>query len=72
MRAHAVGLRDIHFQYKPITAAFDYEARLTSEGLVLVADIGGGTSDFSLVRVGPKRARHLDRKGDVLAHHAYT
>ncbi|SAL03367.1 chaperone protein [Caballeronia calidae] len=67
--AHAVGLREIHFQYEPIAAAFDYEAGLTKEGLVLVADIGGGTSDFSLVRVGPERARHLERKGDVLAHH---
>ncbi|MDR5829537.1 Hsp70 family protein [Caballeronia sp. LP006] len=67
--AHAIGLREIHFQYEPIAAAFDYEARLTQEGLVLVADIGGGTSDFSLVRVGPERARQLDRKSDVLAHH---
>ncbi|MDR5758246.1 Hsp70 family protein [Caballeronia sp. LZ035] len=67
--AHAVGLREIHFQYEPIAAAFDYEASLTQEGLVLVADIGGGTSDFSLVRVGPERARELDRKSDVLAHH---
>ena len=36
---------------------------------MLVADIGGGTSDFSLVRVGPERAKHLDRKSDVLAHY---
>lgn len=62
-------MREIHFQYEPIAAAFDYEKSLTAEGLVLVADIGGGTSDFSLVRVGPERAKHLDRKGDVLAHH---
>ena len=67
--AQAVGLTDIHFQYEPIAAAFDYEARLTKEGLVLVADIGGGTSDFSLVRVGPARARLLSRKDDVLAHY---
>ena len=67
--AHAIGLTDIHFQYEPIAAAFDYEARLTEEGLVLVADIGGGTSDFSLVRVGPARAKLLSRKDDVLAHY---
>lgn len=67
--AEAVGLTDIHFQFEPIAAAFDYEARLTGEGLVLVADIGGGTSDFSLVRVGPERARKLSRKDDVLAHY---
>jgi hypothetical chaperone protein len=67
--AHAVGLRHVEFQFEPIAAAFDYESRLDAERLVLVADIGGGTSDFSLVRVGPARARQLERKSDVLAHH---
>src|ERR1700761_362828 len=36
--ARSVGLREIHFQYEPIAAAFDYESHLTEEGLVLVAD----------------------------------
>ncbi|MDR6412042.1 Hsp70 family protein [Paraburkholderia sp. 22099] len=67
--ARSVGLREIHFQYEPIAAAFDYESHLTAEGLVLVADIGGGTSDFSLVRVGPERMKRVERKDDVLAHH---
>ncbi|MBC8748995.1 putative chaperone protein [Paraburkholderia sp. WC7.3g] len=67
--ARTVGLRDIHFQYEPIAAAFDYESHLSAEGLVLVADIGGGTSDFSLVRVGPDRTKRVERKDDVLAHH---
>lgn len=67
--ARAAGLKEIHFQYEPIAAAFDYESRLDHEALVLVADIGGGTSDFSLVRVGPERMRRLERKEDVLAHH---
>jgi hypothetical chaperone protein len=67
--AEAIGLTDIHFQFEPIAAAFDYEAGLTKEALVLVADIGGGTSDFSLVRVGPERAAKLSRKDDVLAHY---
>ncbi|MBP0594675.1 Hsp70 family protein [Paraburkholderia sp. LEh10] len=67
--ARSVGLGEIHFQYEPIAAAFDYEAHLTEEALVLVADIGGGTSDFSLVRVGPERMKRLERKDDVLAHH---
>jgi len=35
----------------------------------LIADIGGGTSDFSLVRVGPERAARLERKDDILANH---
>ena len=67
--ARSVGLKEIHFQYEPIAAAFDYESHLTEEGLVLVADIGGGTSDFSLVRVGPERVKRAERKDDVLAHH---
>lgn len=67
--ARSVGLRDIVFQYEPIAAAFDYESGLHAEQIVLVVDIGGGTSDFSLVRVGPGRAQRLDRRDDVLGHH---
>jgi hypothetical chaperone protein len=67
--AHAAGFGEVHFQYEPIAAAFDYESRQDAERLVLVADIGGGTSDFSLVRVGPQRMQRLERKDDVLAHY---
>jgi hypothetical chaperone protein len=42
---------------------------VASERLVLVADIGGGTSDFSLVRVGPARRGRPDRRDDILASH---
>jgi hypothetical chaperone protein len=65
--ARQAGLRDISFQYEPIAAAFDYESQISREELVLVVDIGGGTSDFTLIRVGPERARRTDRKGDILA-----
>lgn len=67
--ARAVGFTEVAFQYEPIAAAFDYEQQATSEQLVLVADIGGGTSDFSVVRVGPARAQALDRRSDILANH---
>jgi hypothetical chaperone protein len=67
--ARAVGFEDLRFQYEPIAAAFDHERHATREELVLVADIGGGTSDFSLVRVGPGRAARLERKDDILANH---
>ena len=66
--ARSVGFKDIGFQYEPIAAAFDYEARIDREELVLIADIGGGTSDFSLVRLGPQRAARLDRRDDILAN----
>jgi hypothetical chaperone protein len=65
--ARAAGFREIGFQYEPIAAAFDYESRIEKEELVLIADIGGGTSDFSLVRLGPDRAGRADRRDDILA-----
>ena len=67
--ARQVGFADVRFQYEPIAAAFDYERQAIREELVLVADIGGGTSDFSIVRVGPQRAGRIDRKDDILANH---
>jgi hypothetical chaperone protein len=67
--ARAVGFTELSFQFEPIAAALDYETGLSEEQLVLVADIGGGTSDFSLVRVGPQRRKRLDRSDDILANH---
>jgi hypothetical chaperone protein len=67
--ARQVGFDDLQFQYEPIAAAFDYERSVDREQVVLVADIGGGTSDFSVVRVGPQRIDLLDRKADILANH---
>jgi hypothetical chaperone protein len=67
--AASAGFREIVFQYEPIAAAFDHEQAVAREEKVLVADIGGGTSDFSLVRVGPARKGRVDRKDDILANH---
>lgn len=66
--ARAQGFRDIEFQFEPIAAALDYEQSVTREELALIADIGGGTSDFSIVRVSPERAKAADRKADILAN----
>lgn len=65
--ARSIGFIDIAFQFEPIAAALDYEQQLSSERLVLVVDIGGGTSDFSVVRLGV--AGGTDRSRDVLASH---
>ena len=65
--ALAVGFEEVSFQLEPIAAALDYERRLARESLVLVVDIGGGTSDFTVVRLGPERMGAADRSGDILA-----
>lgn len=65
--AENAGLGEVTFQYEPIAAAFDFERRVTRESLVLIVDIGGGTSDFTVVRLGPERIQDPDRSGDVLA-----
>jgi hypothetical chaperone protein len=43
---------EIHYVYEPLGAAYSYAARLTEPATILVADFGGGTSDFSVVRIG--------------------
>ncbi len=63
----AVGFEEVSFQLEPIAAALDYEQRLTQESTVLVVDLGGGTSDFTVVRLGPDRMRRADRSADILA-----
>ncbi|KAF1019489.1 MAG: Chaperone protein DnaK [Paracidovorax wautersii] len=67
--ARAAGYADdaIRFQLEPIAAAFDYERRIDRETLVLIVDIGGGTSDFTVVRLGPDRMAQADRASDILA-----
>ncbi|BCG97701.1 Hsp70 family protein [Mesorhizobium sp. 131-2-1] len=66
--ARAQGFKHIAFQFEPIAAALDYEQKVAREELALIVDMGGGTSDFSVVRVSPERARSNDRKGDILAN----
>ncbi|WP_300652458.1 Hsp70 family protein [Pseudomonas sp.] len=65
--AHKLGFKEVSFQYEPIAAAFDYESSIEREELVLIVDIGGGTSDFSLVRLSPERRSVTDRHDDILA-----
>ena len=66
--ARAQGFRHLAFQYEPIAAALQYEQGISDEDLVLVADIGGGTSDFSILRVSPRSVGKADRQGDILAN----
>jgi hypothetical chaperone protein len=66
--AREVGFDDVTFQFEPIAAALDYERQIASEEVALIADIGGGTSDFSIVRLGPQRHGKADRSADILAN----
>lgn len=61
------GFEEIAFQFEPIAAALDYERQVNGERLALIVDLGGGTSDFSVVRVSPERSGLADRSGDILA-----
>jgi hypothetical chaperone protein len=65
--ARRAGFRDVVFVPEPIAAAWHYEQTVQAEELVLIADIGGGTSDFSVVRIGPQRRGRIDRSEDILA-----
>ena len=42
---------ELHYVYEPLGAAYGYAATLTEPATILVADFGGGTTDFSIVRV---------------------
>jgi hypothetical chaperone protein len=52
-----VGWTDVVFEYEPVAAAYYYETELDHDQRVFVADFGGGTSDFSLIEVGPSHRK---------------
>ncbi|MBZ4415512.1 Hsp70 family protein [Myxococcus sp. RHSTA-1-4] len=64
--AELAGFKHIQFLIEPIAAALAYEAQLTRDELVLVADFGAGTTDLTLMRLGPSRRGNQDRRPDVV------
>jgi hypothetical chaperone protein len=56
------GITEVHFELEPVAAAYSYEVNLRKDELLLVADFGGGTTDFTLVRVGPDVRRRNSRE----------
>lgn len=66
--AKRAGFKSVEFLYEPLAAGMDFETRLTEDKTVLVVDIGGGTTDCSMVRMGPSRRTTFDRSGDFLGH----
>jgi hypothetical chaperone protein len=67
--AQRAGFRDVHFVCEPVAAAYQYDAASPQEELILVADIGGGTSDFSVVRVASATGGAGARARDILGNH---
>ena len=65
--AREAGFIEVSYQLEPIAAALDYERRISAPARVLVVDIGGGTSDFSLLTLNPQRNAVADRASDVQA-----
>lgn len=63
-----IGFTDIEFLFEPLAAGFDFETRLTENKTVLVVDVGGGTTDCSMVLMGPTHIEQLDRAQDFLGH----
>lgn len=66
--ANRAGFSQVEFLFEPIAAGMDYEARLTQDKTVLVVDVGGGTTDCSMVRMGPSHCHKTERSQDFLGH----
>jgi hypothetical chaperone protein len=65
--ADLAGFSDVRFQFEPIGAAFAYEKTLKKKEKVLVADLGGGTTDFTYLILDPANVGEQDRKNDMIA-----
>jgi hypothetical chaperone protein len=66
--ARRAGFQDVVFQFEPVAAGLDFEATLSDEKRVLVVDIGGGTTDCSLLLMGPQWRQKADRQQSLLGH----
>jgi len=64
----SAGFREVRFEYEPVGAAYHFESTLDRDALILIGDFGGGTSDFSLLRVGPAIAGRGRQPGDLLGN----
>ena len=65
--AQKSGFTTIRFQFEPISAAFTYEKTISKKEKVLVADLGGGTTDFTFIELDPTKSNELNRNKDIIA-----
>lgn len=66
--ATRAGFKEIEFQFEPVAAGLEYESQLEKDTTVLVVDIGGGTTDCSVLQMGPGWLSKTDRSAGLLAH----
>lgn len=66
--ARRAGFRQVAFQFEPVAAGLDFEATLQQEQRVLVVDIGGGTTDCSMLLMGPDWRNRRERAESLLGH----
>lgn len=66
--AKRAGFHNIAFQFEPVAAGLEYESTLNNDQIILVVDIGGGTTDCSLIQMGPSYRGSEDRTQSLLAH----
>jgi hypothetical chaperone protein len=64
----SAGFEQVEFEIEPVAAAYAYESTLDRDELILIGDFGGGTSDFSLLRVGPEVRRRGRAPEDMLGN----
>ena len=66
--AKRVGFKHVEFQFEPVAAGLEFEASLTDDKIVLIVDIGGGTTDCSMIEMGPNYRHKQDRTRSILGH----
>jgi hypothetical chaperone protein len=64
----SAGFESITLEMEPVAAAHYYESKLDHDELILIGDFGGGTSDFSLVHVGPGIRRTNGGSGRIVGN----
>lgn len=62
------GFSEVRFEMEPVAAAHYYQSTRDQDELLLIGDFGGGTSDFSLIRVGPSAASKRRSNSNLLGN----
>jgi hypothetical chaperone protein len=66
--AKKVGFKDVEFLMEPVAAAYHYETQLTKDRVVLILDLGGGTTDCSMLKLGPSYMHSDTRETGILSY----